>query len=85
MNNYYVIEIQSHSNGTSGVLSTGYPDKLSSEDAFLAARASANDSTVACHTVMWINKEGRNMEDPVCYHHNEPLPETENQEEPQEP
>lgn len=77
MNNFYVIELQTHSDGTSGNLVTGYPDKLTSEDAWMAARAAANDSTVACHTVMWINKEGEHMdkESPKCYHHNEPLPE----------
>jgi len=77
MNNYYVIEIQSHSDGTSGNLVTGFPDKLTSEDAWMAARAAANDSTVACHTIMWINKEGQHMdkESPKCYHHNEPVPE----------
>ena len=75
MNNYYVIEIQTHSDGTSGNIVTGFEDKNTSEDAFMAARAAANDSTVACHTVMWINKEGQHMEPPKCYHHNEPVPE----------
>lgn len=77
MKEYYVIEIQSHSDGTSGNIIIGYEDKNTSEDAWMAARAAANDSTVACHTVMWINKEGQHMdkESPKCYHHNEPLPE----------
>ena len=75
MNNYYVIEIQTHSDGTSGNIVTGYPDKNTSEDAFMSARASANDSTVFCHTVMWITKEGQHVEPPKCYHHAEPIPE----------
>jgi len=75
MNNFYVIEIQTHSDGTSGNLITGYEDKNESEDAFMAARASANDSTVHCHTVIWVDKEGRNMEPPKCYHHVEPVAE----------
>ena len=75
MKNFYVIEIQTHSDGTSGDIVTGFEDKLTAEDAFLTTRTYANDSTVHCHTVMFIDKEGRNVEPPVCYHHNEPLPE----------
>lgn len=74
MNNYYVIEIQTHADGTSGNIVTGYPDKNTSEDAYMFARASANDSTVHCHTVMWVTKEGKYVEPPVCYHHEEPVP-----------
>lgn len=77
MNNYYVIEIQTHSDGTSGNIVTGYPDKNTSEDAFMAARAAANDSTVHCHTIMWVDKEGRNVEPSKCYHHAEPVPDAE--------
>lgn len=77
MNNFYVIEIQTHSDGASGNIVTGYPDRLTSEDAFMAARAAANDSTVHCHTVLWIDKEGRYVEPPKCYHHAEPVPEAE--------
>lgn len=76
MNNYYVIEIQSHADGTSGNIVTGFPDKLTSEDAYMQARAAANDSTVHCHTVMWITKEGDLVEPPKCYHHAEPAAET---------
>ena len=75
MYNYYVIEIQTNATGAPGMLVTGFPDKLTSEDAFLQARAGANDSTVACHTVMWVTKEGKHVEQPACYHHAEPAPE----------
>ena len=75
MKNFYVIEIQSHSDGTSGNIVTGFEEKLAAEDAFLTARTFANDSTVHCHTVMFIDKEGRNVEPPKCYHHAEPVPE----------
>lgn len=75
MNEFYVIEIQSHRDGTSGNLVTGFPDKNTSEDAFLQARGLANDSSVWCHTVIWIDKEGKHVEPPACYHHNEPVPE----------
>ena len=74
MNNYYVIEIQTHADGNSGNIVTGYPDKLTSEDAFLYAKAAANDSSVHCHTVMWVTKEGQHVEPPKCYHHAEPVP-----------
>lgn len=77
MNNYYVIEIQTHFDGTSGNIVTGYQDKLTAEDAFMAARAAANDSTVHCHTVMWITKEGQHVEPPKCYHHAEQAEEEE--------
>ena len=77
MYNYYVIEIQTHSDGTSGHIVTGYLDKLSAEDAFHTAITFANDSTVHCHTVMWITKEGQIVEPPKCYHHNEPVPDQE--------
>ena len=73
MKNYYVIEIQTHRDGTSGNIITGFEDKNTSEDAFMQTRAAANDSTVYCHTVMWINKEGQYMEQPKCYHHDEPI------------
>ena len=75
MKNFYVIEIQTHSDGSAGDIVTGYEEKNASEDGYMAARAAANDSSVYCHTVLWINKEGQYMEPPKCYHHNEPLPE----------
>ena len=76
MYNYYVIEIQTHSDGTSGNLVYGFEAKDTAEDKFCQCRESANDSTVACHTVLFIDKEGRHMdkESPKCYHHNEPVP-----------
>lgn len=71
MNNYYVIEIQTHADGTSGNIVTGYPDKLTAEDAFHSAIISANDSTVNVHTVMFITKEGQFVEPTKCYRHAE--------------
>ena len=68
MYNYYVIEIQTHSNGTAGNLVTGFEDKLTAEDAFCQARAAANDSTVMIHTVLWIDKNGNTIEK-VSYTH----------------
>ena len=79
MNEFYVIEIQSHRDGTSGNLVTGFPDRNTFEDCYMQTRAAANDSSVWCHTVMWIDNEGRNMEPPKCYHHAEPIPGQEEQ------
>ena len=60
--NFYVIEIQTNSDGTSGNIITGYDDKLVAEDAFCAVRQSANDSTVMIHTVLWIDNRGNTIE-----------------------
>ena len=68
MNNFYVIEIQTNHDGTSGNLITGYADKNTSEDAFCQVRQSANDSTVMIHTVLWIDNRGKVLES-ACYVH----------------
>lgn len=62
MNNFYVIEIQTNHDGTSGNLIIGFEDKYTSEDAFLQTRAAANDSSVMIHTVMWIDNRGNTIE-----------------------
>ena len=82
MNNYYVIEIQTNADGTSGNLITGFEDKLVAEDAFMQARAAANDSQVMIHTIMWIDNRGRNMEEPKCYIH--PVQPQQEEEQPEE-
>ena len=83
MNNYYVIEIQTNADRTSGNIVTGYADKLTAEDAFHLAIISANDSTVMIHTLLFIDNRGRNMEEPKCYIH--PVqPQPEQTEEPEE-
>ena len=83
MNNYYVIEIQTNADGTSGNFIWGYADKLEAEDKFLGVRQFANDSTVWVHTVMFIDKFGKNVQEPACYKHpvQEPEPEEEQSEE----
>ena len=60
--NFYVIEIQTNSDGTSGNIITGYDDKLVAEDAFCQVRQSANDSAVMIHTVLWIDNRGNTIE-----------------------
>lgn len=69
--NYYVIEIQTNADGTSGNIITGYADKLTAEDAFCTARAAANDSAVLIHTILWIDNKGNTIER-VSYTH--PVP-----------
>ena len=69
MYSYYVIEIQTNSDGTSGNFIWGYADMLEAEDKFLDVRKSANDSNVMIHTVMFITNRGVNVEKPVCYVH----------------
>ena len=79
MYNFYVIEIQTHADGTSGNFVWGFADKNDAEDKFLAVRSAANDSTVYCHTVVYINKEGQHMEPPKCYHHAEEVPDVQSE------
>lgn len=80
MYNYYIIEIQTNADGTSGNFVWGYADMLEAEDKFLGVRQAANDSSVLIHTVMFIDKCGKNVQPPVCYKH----PVQQEQEEPEE-
>lgn len=75
MYNYYVIEIQTNHDGTSGNLVTGFSDKLTAEDTFCQARAAANDSQILIHTVLWIDNKGNTIEK-VSYTHPAELPPT---------
>lgn len=73
--NFYVIEIQTNSDGTSGNIITGYDDKLVAEDAFCQVRQSANDSAVMIHTVLWIDNRGNTIEKASYVHPVEVTPE----------
>lgn len=66
--NYYVIEIQTNSDGTSGNLVTGFVNRVDAEDAYCQARAAANDSNVLVHTILWIDNKGNTIEK-VSYVH----------------
>ena len=68
MYQFYVIEIQTHADGTAGNIVLGFDDRLVAEDAFCQARAAANDSTVMIHTVLWIDNKGNTIEK-VSYTH----------------
>ena len=74
MNNFYVIEIQSNADDTSGNIVTGYADKLTAEDAFHTLITYINDSKVLVHTAMFIDKYGNHVEPPKSYTHPVPLP-----------
>lgn len=74
MYNYYVIEIQTKADETSGDIVTGYKDKLAAEDAFHYAITQINDSNVMIHTVLWIDNKGNHVEPPKSYTHPVPLP-----------
>ena len=76
MNNFYVIEIQTAADGTSGNFVFGFADKAGAEDKFIALRAYARQSTVHIHTVLWIDKQGNTIERKSYIHPNpEPEPE----------
>ena len=74
MNNYYVIEIQTNGDGTSGNFVFGFADRAGAEDKFIALRAYARQSTVHIHAVLWIDKLGNTIERKSYIH---PIPEPE--------
>ena len=78
MNNYYVIEIQTNADGTSGFLQYGFPDVGATEGKYLALREAARQSDVLIHTVMAITNKGLPASPkmpPVAYVHPAPEPE----------
>ena len=62
MYNYYVIEIQSNADGTSGNFVFGYADYVDAEGKYLATRAACAVSSVMVHTVLWIDNKGVQIE-----------------------
>ena len=67
--NFYVIEMQTNSDGTSGFNQFGFADKGEAEDKFHATCISARQSTVMIHTVLFINNRGEHKEKPAVYVH----------------
>lgn len=59
---YYVIEIQTNADGTSGTFVFDFADKAAAEDKFIALRAAARQSAVLVHTVLWIDSNGNTIE-----------------------
>ena len=76
MYNYYVIEIQTNADGTSGNFVFGYADKVEAEGKFLAVRSAAAISSVMIHTVLWIDNKGNTIEKKAYIHPVEVPPET---------
>lgn len=78
--NYYVIEIQTNHDGTSGNFVFGFSSKNDAEAKYLGLRQSALISSVMLHTIVWIDNKG-NMIDRKAYVHPIPTPEPEGEEE----
>lgn len=68
MNNYYVIEIQTNADGTSGNFVFGYADRTEAEGKYLAVRAAAAGSSVMIHTALWIDNKGNTLEKKAYIH-----------------
>ena len=77
MNNYYVLEIQTNADGTSGSLIWGYEDQVAAEDAFLQKQIAALHSSVMIHTVCFMNNKGMWVKPPAYYVHPVETPEEE--------
>lgn len=74
MKNFYIIEIQTNTDGTCGNIVTGYEDRTAAESAYLTTRSAAAVSSVLIHTVLWIDKQGNTIEKKSYVH---PAPEPE--------
>ena len=74
MKNYYVIEIQSNADGSSGNIVRGYEERTAAESAYLSTRAAAAVSAVLIHTVVWMDNKGNTIEKKSYVH---PAPEPE--------
>ena len=62
MYNYYVIELQTNADGTSGNFVWGYSEHGEAEQKYLATRAACASSSVMVHTVLWIDNKGAQIE-----------------------
>lgn len=71
---YYVIELQTNADGTSGNIVTAYADKDAAEDAFLSLKIAAHQSSVLIHTAVWLDNKGKLIESKAYIH---PVVETE--------
>lgn len=76
MYNYYVIEIQTNADGTSGNFVFGFAGKDDAEAKYLAVRAACAISSVMIHTALWIDNKGGTIEK-KAYIHPVPAPEPE--------
>lgn len=69
MYNYYVIEMQTNSDGTSGFNQFGHADKGLAEDNFHSLCISARQSKVMIHTVMFTDNKGALVKPSESYIH----------------
>ena len=58
MNNFYVIEIQTNADNTSGNFVWGFTDRADAEAKYHTVAAAAAKSAVLVHTVAMLTKEG---------------------------
>ena len=72
---YYVLEIQTNADGTSGVIPYNFTDKADAEDKYLDLWKVALRSSVLIHTVVFITDRGVNVRPPVSFTHPQPEPE----------
>ena len=78
MNNFYVIEIQTNANGTSGVLPYGYETQADADEKYGLVFAAAAKSNVLVHTVMLVDSRGQHVRRPASFSH--PAPEAQAEE-----
>ena len=76
---YYVLELQTNGDGTSGNFVFNYSDKGEAEAKFLAVRAAAAISNVMIHTAVWMDNRGNIIEKKAYIHPVAPEPEAEEQ------
>ena len=75
---YYVIELQTNADGTSGNIVTAYADHDTAEAAFLTKKIAALQSSVLVHTIVWLDNKGKLIDSKAYIH---PVVETEETEE----
>lgn len=66
---YYVIELQTNADGTTGNLVYAYNNRADADDKFLATAWAAVKSAVMIHAVAMIDSHGRQVREPECYVH----------------
>ena len=69
MYNYYVIEMQTNADGTSGFNQFGHADKGLAEDNFHSMCISARQSSIMIDTVMFVDNKGNHVKQPESYVH----------------
>ena len=72
MYNYYVIELQTNADGTSGNFVWGFADKVAAEDKYLAVRQACAGSSIMIHTAVWMDNKGNVQEKKAYIHPVEP-------------